>query len=103
MTAIQRKKHITDIEVTFGLHGYNRNRWNKFQKGEVIVDTRKNNLIVTCGEHKLFSKPMTSLTIEDVKKRIKLLEYYCDGGKAKIKQRNEALWDNFRKENSNNE
>lgn len=70
MTTAQRNKHIAAIEDVLKEYGYTLNRYNKWQNGDVRIDTRKVNMIVQCGETKLFSQAMTSLTMDVVRCRV---------------------------------
>ena len=70
MTKVQRQKHIDAINSLLEQNGYGLNRYGKYQNGDISIDTREINFKVTRGDFKLYSKPMTFITIDEVQRLI---------------------------------
>ena len=65
MTKLQKQKHITAIKELIIANGFEYSR-NRYRKGDIKIEVADNNLKVWRGDHKIFSKPMTGLTLDEL-------------------------------------
>ena len=73
MTKSQRSQHIDDIRSLVEDSGFTVNRWGKYQKDNVRIEISAVNIKAWYGKDKVWSKSMTSLTLEQVDTQIKTL------------------------------
>lgn len=74
MTKFQRSKHIESINNLLIENGFEIDRWGKYRKGNVKVDTKETNIKIWKGDFKKFSEPMVKVTLEKLQGIINKLE-----------------------------
>lgn len=73
MTTCQRKHHIEAINAFLENNGFELDRWGKYRKGNVRIDSTSTNLKINRGDFKVFSKPMVNITMENLETLIQKL------------------------------
>lgn len=83
MTKTQRIKHINSINEIIKSHGFEMNRFGNWHKDKLKIEAKETNLKISVKSEKIndyikvFSKPMTSFTLEQINKIVtKYLQIY---------------------------
>jgi acetolactate synthase regulatory subunit len=76
MTKTQRTKHIEAINNIIKSHGFEMNRFSNWHKDNIKIEAKETNIKISVKSErtndyiKVFTKPMTSFTLEQIDKII---------------------------------